>query len=200
LARTLINAGNAIAACAAGVYFLLVWFDHTPAVSRGLLALLGVLVLILNFWRLLSLWPRRDRELEGPLTSMTRDGAVQVSREAVEAGLRAAGEALGDVTRLRVKIVTTARRRHLLRAHYMAPEGASILEVSSRLRRALVDRFHALVPSDNEGKLEVEMIFEGFYGKAKVRAAESAAAAPAPTPEAPPPFTGPRYPIDAEGD
>lgn len=207
LARRLVGAVNTLAALGAAVYFILVWMDRTPQLSAPLLALLGAGVLFLNVLRLLYFRAGRRREEEGPILSHTEDGVVQVSREAVEIGLRNVGESLDEVTRLRVKVLTPNRKRSLIRAHYLAPEGVQILELSSRLRRCLVDRFHQLVRIEKDSKLEVEMVFEGFYGKVK-----SGKAAPEPPKDppddqaageeepSPPPFTGPRYPIDVEGE
>ncbi|MCA8972044.1 MAG: hypothetical protein KDC95_19810 [Planctomycetes bacterium] len=203
-ARKLVGVVNTLAALGSSVYFVLVWLDRTPSVSPAFLALLGAGVLLLNVFRLLYFRAGRRREEEGPLLSHTQDGIVQVSREAVEAGLRNVGEALDEVTRLRVKVLTPGRKRTLVRAHYLAPEGVQILDLSSKLRRSLLTRFRELVSTEPDAKLEVEMVFEGFYGKA--RAAKPADPEPSPPAEAPaadaepPPFTGPRYPIDLEGE
>ncbi len=203
--RKLVRVVNSLAALSAAVFFIIAWLGNPPNVSPGFLAVCGVGVLFLNVVRILYFRSGKRADEAGPLSSMTDDGIVHVSREAVESGLRAAGEGLSDVTRLRVKVLTPGRRRHRIRAHYLAPEGVQILEVGSKLRRALLDRFGELVRVD-EGKLEVEMIFEGFYGKAKGVKRPEPEPEPEPEvsepaePEAPPPFTGPRYPIDAEGE
>ncbi|MCB9890291.1 MAG: hypothetical protein H6832_06870 [Planctomycetes bacterium] len=204
-ARKLVSVVNTLAALGSSVYFVLVWLDRTPSVSPAFLALLGAGVLLLNVFRLLYFRAGRRREEEGPLLSHTQDGIVQVSREAVEAGLRNVGEALDEVTRLRVKVLTPGRKRTLVRAHYLAPEGVQILDLSSKLRRSLLTRFRELVSTEPDAKIEVEMVFEGFYGKAR---AARPAAEPEPSPREkapaedsePPPFTGPRYPIDLEGE
>ena len=204
LARTLVSATNALAALGAGSYFLVNWIQY-PSLegsllsnSKGSLALVGCAVLLLNAIRLLYFRAGRRRDLEGPLLSKAADGTVHVSREAVESGLRSAGEALDEITRLRVKVLTPARKRTLVRAHYLAPEDVSILDLSSRLRTVLMERFGKLVQLESEGKLELEMIFEGFYGKSKSAPVEVEQQAVESEPVESPPFTGPRYPIDEE--
>lgn len=206
LARRFIAVVNTLAALASSAYFVLVWLDDERALPVSVLATFGAGVLLLNLLRFLYLRAGRRREEEGPLLSHTDEGVVQVSREAVEAGLRNACESLDEVTRLRVKVLTPNRKRCLIRAHYLAPEGVQILDLSSRLRRKLLEVFGELVRTDKDAKLEVEMVFEGFYGKIKTGKASEAPreepkTAPEPDePESPPPFTGPRYPIDADGE
>lgn len=206
LARRFVAVINTLVALASSAYFVLVWIDAKRAVPVPFLATLGAGVLLLNLLRLLYFRAGRRREEEGPLLSHTEEGVVQVSREAVESGLRNTAEALEEVTRLRVKVLTPNRKRCLIRAHYLAPEGVQILELSSRLRRSLVERFGQLVRMDKDAKLEVEMVFEGFYGKVKSgKTPEVSREEPKTTeepaePETPPPFTGPRYPIDVESE
>lgn len=198
-------ATNTLAAIAAAVYFVADWLPREvpqePLVSKALLAVLATAVLVLNLLRVLYFRSGRRKDIEGPLLSHTSDGVVHVSREAVEVGLRTAGEALDEVTRLRVHVVTPTRKKTLVRAHYMAPDGVQILDLSSRLRRLLMERFHQLVRLERDAKLEVEMVFEGFHGRARSKPQEPEQE-PAKTEETAetPPFTGPRYPIDVEGE
>ena len=201
--RRLVSFVNTSAALAAALWFVLVRFDWAPKLSANFLALIGAGVLALNMVRIVYFRSGKRREEEGPLLSHTSEGVVHVSREAVEAGLKNAGEALDQVTRLRVKVLTPGRKKTLVRAHYLAPEGTQILDLSSRLRRLLVERFEQLVRLERDARVEVEMVFEGFYGKVKAKPEpepETSPVTPEPEPEAPPPFTGPRYPIDAEGE
>jgi len=206
LARTLVNVANTVMALAASLYFVLdavlperqagetgpLLRDRFP--SPTLLALIGGALLILNMVRVIYWRASRTREYDGPLLSHTDEGVVQVSREAIEAGLRTAGEALEEVTRLRVKISTPHKRKVIVRALYLAPEGVQILDLSTRLRRVLAERFHHMVRMDRESKLEIEILFEGFYGKPLPQAATPPEE---PEPQAPvPPFTGPRYPVE----
>lgn len=203
-ARKLVSVVNTLAALGGSSYFVLAWLDRRPDFSPALLALLGGSVLFLNLLRILYFRAGRRRDEEGPLLSHTSDGVVQVSREAVEGGLRSALEALDDVTRLRVKVLTPSRKRTLIRAHYLAPEGVQILDLSSKLRRQLVERFRQLVATEADAKLEVEMVFEGFYGKTRAQKPVDGPAPEAvdtsPPSSEPPPFTGLRYPIDLEGE
>ena len=203
-ARKLVRVANTFVALGAAVYFLLNWFlgetDPLRAKlpTRELLALVGGGVLVLNVLRVIYWRPGKRRDYEGPVLSHTEEGAVHVSREAIEAGLRSAGEALAEVTRLRVKVLTPARRKVVVRALYLAPEGVQILELSSRLRKVLAERFHQMVRLDREGRLEIEILFEGFYGKPLAKPVEEREEQVEVAEEpAVPPFTGPRYPIDA---
>ncbi len=197
-ARGLIGAANQLAGLGAAVYFV-VLFLHPQGeepLSRGLLAVLGGGLLFLNFLRLLYLRSSKPAGGEGPLLSHTKDGIVQVARDAIEAGLKSAGEALPEVSRIRVKVLTPVKRKVLIRAHYLAPEGTEIFALSARLRRTLLEAFERMVQLDREGRLELDLIFEGFYGKPKTAAKETAKRKPEDREESPAPFTGPRYPIE----
>ena len=168
LARRMVSVANTLAGLGASIYFVLRSFSEevrSKLPGEGWLALMGGLLLVLNLARLLYLRAGKRPEYEGPLLSQTEDGIVHVSREAIEAGLRSAGESLEEVTRLRVKVLTPAKRRVVVRVLYLAPEGVQILKLSSRLRKIVTERFRNMVQMDREGKLEIEIIFEGFYGK-----------------------------------
>ncbi|MFQ5503900.1 MAG: hypothetical protein ACE5F1_03775 [Planctomycetota bacterium] len=205
LGRKLVRFLNTFIALGVSVYFLL---DRslTDAALRGklptknFLALCGAGLLLINVLGLLYFRRSKKRDYEGPLLSYTGDGVIKVSRGAIEAGLRAVGEALDEVTRLRVKVLTPARKRVVIRALYLAPEGVQILELSGRLRKALQEQFQLMVQMEREGRLEIEIIFEGFYGKplskpdAETQPEEEASTEETRPP--PPPFTGPRYPVD----
>ncbi|HHI79670.1 MAG TPA: hypothetical protein ENK02_06790 [Planctomycetes bacterium] len=187
----------------AAFLFIAGYFREDPLpVSKKVLALLGASVLILNLLRWLYLRSGPNALLEGPLLSQTKHGVVQVSREAIEAGLRSAGEALPEVSRLRVRILTPTKRKILIRAHYTTPEGIDIFDLSARLRRTLLEGFERMVQLEREGKLEIELVFDGFYGKVKApKAAPESKEKKAESQETESqPFTGPRYPIDLGED
>lgn len=149
----------------------------------------AVTLLLLN-----GLWLLRRKPLPPPLqhvTSETPSGPVRIAREALEAGLRAAGEGLPEITRLRVAVDTSHPRRIGVHGQFQCAEGVSNLVASQRLRTALQERFHAIVQLPEGARVDFELEFLGFAGKLSKRAAE----APAPGPE-PQPFTGPQYPIE----
>ena len=209
LARKMVAVLNFLVACFAGIYFLVRHFEieflSKQMPTDAAPALAGAFVLFMNSLRLLYWRAGRRKEVEGPILSHTPEGVVQVSREALESGLRNVGEQLDEVTRLRVKVLAPQKKKVLIRAHYLAPEGVQILDLSSKLRKVLKDRFKQLVCMHHESGLEFEIIFEGFYGKARVRpqsvpGKEPTPEAPPPEEESPPPFTGIRYPIDNSGE
>jgi hypothetical protein len=150
----------------------------------------AALLLLLNVWWFLG----RNKALP-PLphvVSDTQSGPVRVSREALENGLRTAGEAVPGVTRLRVSVDPGQGRRILVLAWFQCAEGQANLPLSQRLRTALQERFASMVRLPDGVRVEFELEFQGFAGKMQKRAAEE------PPQEEPVPFTGPRYPIDAE--
>lgn len=200
---------NCLVASYSGIHFLVEYYEIEFLAAKepkpSVLALIGAVVLILNILSLLYWRAGRRRDLDGPILSHTPEGVVQVSQEALETGLRTVGEQLSEVTRLRVKVLAPQKKKVLVRAHYLAPEGVQILELSSQLRKVLKERFKQLVSLTNDSGLEIEIIFEGFYGKARARAAvepveEEPQPATEPEDEPPPPFTGIRYPIDKSGE
>lgn len=135
------------------------------------------------------------------VTSETATGPVRVSRDALEAGLRSAGESVGDVSRLRIGIEVAGPlgKRIVGRAQFHAPDGASIPDVSQRLRRALQRRFEEMVRLPDGYRLDWEVEFGGFQGKRSRRSDEDPAESDSESGEGEDvPFTGPRYPIDDE--
>lgn len=133
------------------------------------------------------------------VTSETAAGPVRVSRDALEAGLRSAGEAVADVSRVRVGIEVAGPlgKRVVGRAQFFAPDGVSIPDVSQRLRRTLQKRFEEMVRLPDGHRLEWDVEFGGFQGKRSRRPGEDPVES---DDEADPelPFTGPRYPIDED--
>src|SRR5262245_45290976 len=116
----LLNVGAGVAAAVAVV---LAW--TSPAMlgewdaARGALTLLasrpgvrfvswlGLFVLIADV--LFLIYGRAPRAPLRHIVSETRDGNVLITRDAVENGLRAAGEALPEVSRLRVSVRQAGR-------------------------------------------------------------------------------------------
>lgn len=162
--------------------------------GHGMLGWLGLLLLVAN--ALYLLYGRTPRTPLRHIVSQTRDGTVLVTREALENSLRSAGEGLPEVSRLRVSIRQTGKRRLVVHAWFSAPETTSIPLASQALRRALRQRFEAMVQVVDGGRVEYELEFSGFSGKAPKRPPE-----PATPPEtAGEPFTGPQYPIEDEDE
>ena len=169
--RRIVAVANTVAALLSALYFVAQFFtpgDHPagqlPNVGTGVLAVFGAGVLAMNFLRLVYLRAGR-RDQEGPLTSHTDNGTVQVSREAIVAALRSAGEAMDEVSRVRVQVTNPAKRRTLIVAQYLAPEGVPILDLSAKLRTVLRERFLGMVQLEKESRLDIEITFEGFHGK-----------------------------------
>jgi len=154
-------------------------------------ALLASIVLLLwNF-----AWLVRRPERLPPVhwvVSETASGPVRVAREALEAGLRLAGEALPEITRLRVQVDTRANKRILVAGQFHCAEGTSNLAASQRLRQAMTDRFAEMVRLADGSRVEFDLEFQGFAGKLGKKGE-----VPPPEPD-PSSFTGPRYPIDDE--
>jgi hypothetical protein len=161
----------------------------TTVTAWGTLAL-AVLVLLWNFT-----WLVRRREKAPPsnwVISDTPSGPVRIAREALENGLQKAGESLAEVTRLRVQIDTRAQKRILVAGQFQCAEGTNNLAASQRLRSVMADRFAEMVRPIDGARIEFDLEFQGFAGKLGKKGAE------VPPPE-PPPFTGPKYPIDDDG-
>ncbi|MBX3463471.1 MAG: hypothetical protein KF830_09885 [Planctomycetes bacterium] len=151
--------------------------------------LLAAALLVGNFAWLVR---RSDRALPADwIVSDTPAGPVRIAREALETGLQRAGEALPEITRLRVAVDTGAPKRILVRAWFQCAEGTSNLAASQRLRQAIGERFGSMVRPADGVRVETELEFQGFAGKLGRRGAEVPPAEEAP-------FTGPRYPIDDE--
>lgn len=150
----------------------------------------AVVLLLWNF-----AWLVRRREKAPPsnwVLSETPSGPVRVAREALENGMRQAGEALPEVTRLRVQIDLRTQKRILVTGFFQCAEGTNNLAASQRLRQAMSDRFGEMVRPADGARVDYDLEFQGFAGKLGKKAAD------VPPPE-PPPFTGPKYPIDDEG-
>lgn len=148
----------------------------------------GIVLLLWNF-----AWLVRRPERQVPVnwvTSDTPSGPVRVAREALEVGLRQAGEALPEVTRLRVQVDTRVQKRILVTGQFQCAEGTSNLAASQRLRQAMLDRFGDLVRPIDGARVEIDLEFQGFAGKLGKKGAEL------PPPDDGAPFTGPKYPID----
>lgn len=149
--------------------------------------LLAVGLLVWNF-----AWLVRRREQATPsnwVVSDTPSGPVRIAREALENGLQKAGEALPEVTRVRVQVDTRTHKRILVTGQFHCAEGTNNLAASQRLRAAMADRFAEMVRPVDGARIEFDLEFQGFAGKLGKKGAEM------PPPE-PPPFTGPKYPID----
>jgi hypothetical protein len=148
---------------------------------------LALLLLIANL--LYFLYGRPPRQ---PLVYVHSDapgGMVKVARDALETGLRLAGEAVPEVTRLRVAVEHGGSKRIRVKAQFQAPEGVPIGDASRKLREALASRFAQMVRLTDGNRVEYVIEFVGVSGKL-AKKAEPAAEEP--------PFTGPQYPIDDE--
>lgn len=200
----LLVAAHVLAAAAAALVVVLVYlrpmevgsFDEVagtlelPVRGHGGVTLvfwLALALLVADLWYLL-----RGRQPRQPLRHVISDvegGTVKVSRDALETGLRTAGESLLEITRLRVIVEQPGLKRLLVRAQFQAPEGVTILEASSMLRLALAQRFHELIRLAEGWRVDYDMEFVGFQGKYQK---------PVTDVESSIPFTGPQYPIDDE--
>lgn len=153
-----------------------------------LAVLVAALLLVCNF-----AWLVRRREQAPPTNWVVSDtpmGPVRISREALETGLRHAGEALPEITRLRIEVDTRTPKRVLVTAWFQCAEGQGNLTASQRLRQVLADRFGEMVRPADGARVDYELEFQGFAGKLGKKVVEL----PPPVDEQP--FTGPRYPID----
>ncbi len=156
----------------------------------GLFAAAGLLL-----WNFAFLVRRRDDGAPSHwVVSDGPGGPVRVTREAVEAGLRAAGEALPEITRLRVTLDLSNPKRLRVSCPFSCAEGRDHHAGSERLRAALTQRFRELVRLSDGAKLELELEFQGFGGKVS----KSAREVPPVTAHADEGFRGPQYPIDDE--
>jgi hypothetical protein len=157
------------------------------ALAWALLAV-SIVVLLWNF-----AWLVRRREQAPPsnwVISDTPSGPVRVAREALESGLQKAGEALVEITRVRVQVDTRTPKRIGITIQFQAAEGSNNLAASQRLRQAVGDRFAEMVRLTADHQAEFELEFQGFAGKLGKKGLE------VPPPVEPAPFTGPKYPID----
>jgi xanthine/CO dehydrogenase XdhC/CoxF family maturation factor len=190
---------NAAAAFAVVAFLRPTFVGGDPGAARSLLLSLetgaawgvflgGLALLLTNF-----AWLVRRPERLPPghwVLSETPTGSVRIAREALENGLQKAGEALPEVTRLRVQVDLSAPKRLLLVGQFQCAEGTNNLAASQRLRQALLDRFGSMVRTTDGVQVEVDLEFQGFAGKLGKKAAE------VPAPDDGAPFTGPKYPID----
>jgi hypothetical protein len=199
--------GNAAAACVVVLFVrpgALAGVDHQPLASFGdvrvafvplhsplayLVLALAIGLLVWNF-----AWLVRRQPSAPPsnwVISDTPSGPVRIAREAIENGLQKAGEALPEVTRVRVQVDVRQQKRLLVTAQFHCAEGQNNLAASQRLRAAMSDRLREMVRVGDGSRVEIELEFQGFAGKLGKKAAEV-------PPHAEPPFTGPQYPIDDE--
>jgi hypothetical protein len=149
--------------------------------------LAGAVLLLWNFT-----WLVRRREQAPPsnwVVSDTPSGPVRIAREAIENGLQKAGEALPEITRVRIQVDTRTQKRILVTGQFQCAEGTNNLAASQRLRSAMVDRLNEMVRPSDGARFEFDLEFQGFAGKLGKKGTD------VPPPE-PPPFTGPKYPID----
>jgi hypothetical protein len=150
----------------------------------------SLLLLLANF-----AWLVRRPEHQVPrnyVVSETASGPVRIAREALEAGLRQAGEALPEITRLRVQLDNQAPKRILVVGQFQCAEGTNNLAASQRLRQAMAERFADMVRPPDSARVEFDLEFQGFAGKLGKKAGD----VPPPAEVEPPPFTGPKYPIE----
>lgn len=148
----------------------------------------SVLLILANGWALVR---RRRPEALRFVFSEAPGGRVKVAREALETGLRQAGEALEEVTRLRIGIGHGGLKRIRVTGLFQCPEGVNNLAAGQRLRQALTQRFHDMVRPSEGVRVDFDIEFLGFAGRMPKKPE------PEPAPEeVPEPFTGPRYPID----
>ncbi|MCC6669821.1 MAG: hypothetical protein IT458_02085 [Planctomycetes bacterium] len=164
---------------------------RTTAATLGFVAAVALLVVDL-------LWLIYGRQRRHPLRHVLSEapgGTVRITRDALEAALRSAGEALPEVARLRVMLAGAGPKRIVVKVQFQAPEGVANLDASRALRAALQQRFQEMVRLTDGQRVEYDLEFLGFSGKG---ARKAEAAAPAAEPDAP--FTGPKYPIEDEDD
>ena len=160
------------------------------------LALLAAVGLLL--WNFAWLVRRRDEGAPSNwLVSAGPGGPVRVAREAVEAGIRAAGEALPEVTRLRVQLDLSQPKRLQVVGQYQCAEGQDHHGASRRLREVFRRRFGELIRLADGVRVDFDLEFQGFAGKLAKHAAEAPPPEEASSDE---PFRGPQYPIDGEDE
>lgn len=176
---------------AEGASRLLVMPLQTPAAWLALLASIALLL-----WNFSWLVRRRDRAVPTNwIVSETAAGPVRVAREAIETALRQAGEALPEITRLRVQVQLVAGKRVTITSQFHCADGQSHLAASQRLREQMLTRFSQLVQLTDGTRAELEIEFQGFVGKLDKNAPAPPAADVSEEPEM---FRGPQYPIDDE--
>ena len=163
---------------------------QTPAAWVALALAVGLLL-----WNFAYLVRRRDTGMPDHwILSESSSGPVRIAREAVETGLRLAGEALPEITRLRVQVRRPGQKRLRMVCQFTCADGQDHLSGSQRLRQALELRFGELVRLTDGMRAEFELEFQGFAGKLGKQVVD---VPPAQTSE-PEPFRGPQYPIDED--
>ena len=162
--------------------------------GTGWIALLGALTLLACNGAYLV--RRRLGEPPRYVLSEAPGGAVRVSRDALETGLRGAGEALPEITRLRVSVESDGSKKVRVRGQFQCPEGIPNLEASRLLRQALDQRFAEMVQLGDGARVEMQIEFLGFAGKLIPKTTDDP---PEPEPDEPS-FSGPRYPIDDDDE
>ncbi|MFT4514710.1 MAG: hypothetical protein ACI89X_002419 [Planctomycetota bacterium] len=168
---------------------------QTPAAWLAFFGSVGLLL-----WNFSWLVRRRAGEVPSNwVVSETVAGTVRVAREAIETGLRVAGEVLPEITRLRVQVKLPSSKRIQITGQFYCADGQNHLAGSQRLRQALLHRFGELVQLSDGTRAELELEFQGFFGKLDKNAPEPPEPTLAPAPdEEVEPFRGPQYPIDDE--
>lgn len=180
--------GSGEAELAGGVRCLLVSLE-SPTAWISLLLAIGLLL-----WNFAYLVRRRDERVPDHwVVSQGPGGPVRVAREAVEAALRAAGESLPAVTRLRVVLQGGGPKRLRVVGQFHCAEAQDHLGCSRQLRERLNERFAELVRLGDGHRVDVELEFQGFAGKL----AKGAEPVPVAAAE---PFRGPQYPVDDDGE
>jgi len=168
------------------------------ATSAWVVFLVALLLSLANLLWLVR-GSRGPAELPRHVVSDAPGGTVKVSCDAVETGLRTAGEALPEITRVRVQVFPNpSAKKARVQAWFQCPEGVSNLEASRRLRQSLQDRFATMVRLPEGGRAEFEIEFLGFSGR--LRKSDEVRTETATAEEEPPPFRGPQYPIPEEED
>ena len=193
----LINFLNGLAVFSGMIFFTWLWLsvksDFPNKKAIGYALVVSFVLFLANALRLLYL---RRTGVEGEDYIVSKNGAgggIRVAIEAIKTELKAAAEQLPEVTRCRISILRSGPKKIKIHASYTACEGSNILELSEKLRKVLLERFLVMVPVGEGVKTEVDIDFESFSGKAiKKQEQEETAQEP------PPPFTGPKYPVDGE--
>ncbi len=197
LVAWLFNFLNGIAVLAGACFLGWLWLQlggenpYRHAVGTALL--LAAVLFVLNVLRLLYFRRSGGENDDYIMSQGGAGGGVRVAIEAIRNELKAAAEELPEVTRCRVSIVRPGPKRVKIHAAYNAREGSNILEISDKLRKVLRERFQEMVPLGEGARVEVEIVFESFAGKAPKKGGEEEEKRPEP-----PPFTGPRYPVDED--
>lgn len=188
---------NGIVVTVGAGFMLWLWLkleDHPAREPVGIGFLAAALLLALNVLRLLYLRRPGDEGEDYILSQAGAGAGVRVAVEAIRSELKAATEQIPEVTRCKVAVFRPGPRRIRVQASYVACEGTNILALSERIRGVLREKFQDMVPLGEGVRLDIEIDFESFGGKAPKKSGEEK---PPEAPE-PPPFTGPRYPVDGE--